>query len=204
MINYKLWTKLFHRDPSVLGTTHILNGTGMTLVGIMPPRFQIGGFDLWMPLKINRETFVPGAGMVSNEIWVVGHLKPGVTPETAAVDLQTIAVPFQRVDPIYFPSKFRIVVHTLNSQSVDSNFKVGLFALTAAVIVLLLIACSNVANLLLTLSSCVIANPYVGQLCWPHAEQTQVALEGHRWQFQSKHTCVANLSNLAYRSAPNW
>ena len=149
VINYKLWTKLFHRDLSVLGTTHILNGTGMTLVGIMPPRFQIGGFDLWMPLKIDRDTFVPGAGMVSNEIWVVGHLKPGVTPETAAVDLQTIAVPFQKVDPIYFPPQFRIVVHTLNSQSVDGDFKVGLFALMAAVIVLLLIACSNVANLLL-------------------------------------------------------
>jgi predicted permease len=149
VINYKLWTKLFHRDPTVLGTTHVLNGTGMTLVGIMPPRFQIGGFDLWMPLKINRDTFVPGAGMVSNEIWVVGHLKSGVTPETAAVDLQAIAAPFQKVDPIYFPIQFRIVVHTLTSESVGRDFKVGLFALMAAVVGLLVIACSNVANLLL-------------------------------------------------------
>ena len=149
VINYKLWTKLFHRDPSVLGTTHILNGTGMTLVGIMPPRFQIGGFDLWMPLKINRDTFIPGAGIQSNEIWAVGHLKPGIRPEIAAADLQVIATPFQKEDHIYFPPHFRIVVHTLNSQSVGSDFKVGLFALMAAVIVLLLIACSNVANLLL-------------------------------------------------------
>jgi predicted permease len=146
VINYKLWTKLFHRDPGVLGTTHILNGTGMTLVGIMPPRFQIGGFDLWMPLKINRDTLVPGA---TNEIWAVGHLKPGVSPETAAADLQVIGAPFQKEDHIYFPPQFRIVVHTLNSQSVGSDFKVGLFALMAAVIVLLLIACSNIANLLL-------------------------------------------------------
>ncbi len=149
VISYRLWTKLFHRDPNILGTTQTLNGRRMTLVGIMPARFQIGGFDLWLPLNITRDTFVPGAGIQSNEIWTVGHLKPGVSPETAAADLQAIAMPFQKEDPIYFPPHFRIVVNTLNSQSVGQDFKLGLFALMAAVTVLLLIACSNVANLLL-------------------------------------------------------
>jgi putative ABC transport system permease protein len=149
VISYKLWTNLFHRDPNVLGTTHTLDGRRMTLVGVMPPRFQIGGFDLWMPLDINRDTFVPGAGIQSNEIWAVGHLKAGVSPELAAADLQVIATPFQTEDPIYFPSQFKIVVSTLNSQSVGRDFKFGLFALMAAVTVLLLIASSNVANNLL-------------------------------------------------------
>ena len=149
VISYKLWTNLFHRDPNILGSTHTLNATRMTLVGIMPPRFQIGGFDLWLPLNITRDTFVPGAGIVSNEIWTVGHLKPGVSPETAAADLQLIAAPFQKDDPIYFPPRFKIVVNTFNSQSVGRDFKFGLFALVAAVTMLLLIACSNVANLLL-------------------------------------------------------
>jgi putative ABC transport system permease protein len=121
----------------------------MTLIGVMPPRFQIGGVDLWLPLDITRDTFVPGAGLVSNEIWTVGHLKPGVTPETAATDLQVIAAPFQINDPIYFPPHFRIVVNTLNSQPVGRDFKLGLFALMAAVTMLLLIACTNVSNLLL-------------------------------------------------------
>src|SRR5580692_9276014 len=149
VISYKLWTSLFHRDPNILGTTHTLDGQRMTVVGVMPPRFQIGTFDLWMPLDIKRDTFVPGAGIQSNEIWTVGHLKPGTTPEQAAADLQVIATPFQADDPIYFPPQFRIVVGTLNSESVGLNFKVGLLALMAAVSVLLLIACSNVANLLL-------------------------------------------------------
>ncbi len=149
VISYRLWTKLFHRDANILGSTHTLNATRMTLVGIMPPRFQIGGFDLWLPLNITKDTFVPGAGIVSNEIWTVGHLKPGVSPETAAADLQLIATPFQKDDPIYFPPNFKIVVNTFNSQSVDRDFKFGLFALIAAVAMLLLIACSNVANLLL-------------------------------------------------------
>ena len=149
VISYKLWTSSFHREPNILGTTHTLDGQRMTVVGVMPPRFQIGTFDLWMPLDIKRDTFVPGAGIQSNEIWTVGHLKPGTTPEQAAADLQVIATPFQADDPIYFPPQFRIVVSTLNSESVDFNFKLGLLALMAAVSVLLLIACSNVANLLL-------------------------------------------------------
>jgi putative ABC transport system permease protein len=149
VISYKLWTNKFHRDPNILGTTHTLDGQPMTVVGVMPPRFQIGGFDVWMPLDIKRDSFVPGSGVQSNEIWTVGHLKPGVTPEQAAADLQVIATPFQADDPIYFPPQFRIVVNTLNSQSVGDDFKLGLLALMAAVAVLLLIACSNVANLLL-------------------------------------------------------
>jgi len=149
VISYRLWTKLFHRDPNILGGTHTLNATRMTLVGIMPPRFQIGDFDLWLPLNITRDTFVPGAGIVSNEIWTVGHLKPGVSPETAAADLQLIATTFQKDDPIYFPPHFKIVVNTLESQPVGRDFKFGLFALMAAVTMLLLIACGNVANLLL-------------------------------------------------------
>ncbi len=149
LISHRLWTKLFHRDPRILGMAYTLNSTRMTIVGIMPRRFQIGGCDLWLPLNITRDTFVPGAGLVSNEIWTVGHLKPGVSPETAAADLQRIAEPFQKNDPIYFPPHFKVVVNTFISQAVGRDFKLGLYALMAGVSMLLLIACSNVANLLL-------------------------------------------------------
>ena len=149
VISYGLWTKLFNRSPNVLGNTYRLNGAPVALVGVMPARFQIGGCDLWLPLDITRDTFVPGAGIESNEIWTVGHLKIGVSPESAAADLQVIASPFQADDRIYFPPHFRIVVNTLNSQSVGDNFKLGLLALMGAGMILLLIACSNVANLLL-------------------------------------------------------
>jgi len=153
VVSYSLWTKFFNRDRKVLGNTYTLNGVPTTLIGVMPPRFKIGfqngGCDLWLPIDITRDMYVPGAGIESNEIWTLGHLKPGVTPETAAADLQIIASPFQTDDPIYFPPHFRIVVVTLNSDSVAGDFKLGLFALMGAVLILLLIACSNVANLLL-------------------------------------------------------
>jgi len=149
VISEGLWTKLFNRVPKVVGATYTLNGTRTTLVGIMPPRFQIGGCDLWMPINITRDSFVPGAGIQSNEIWTVGHLKRGISPETAAADLQVIATPFQNDDPIYFPAHFKIVVDTFNSEPVSPDYRRGFFALMAAVSLLLLIACSNVANLLL-------------------------------------------------------
>ena len=149
VISYKLWTEVFGRDKNVLGATYTLDATRMMLVGIMPPRFQIGEVDLWSPLDIKRDTFVPGAGLVSNEIWTVGHLKLGVSPQTAATDLQVIASPFQSSDPIYFPPQFKIVVNALNGDAVGGDFQFGLFALMGAVTMLLLIACSNVANLLL-------------------------------------------------------
>src|SRR5947208_9893430 len=85
----------------------------------MPARFQIGGCDLWLPLDITRDTFVPGAGIESNEIWTVGHLKIGVSPESAAADLQVIASPFQADDRIYFPPHFRSEEHTSELQSPD-------------------------------------------------------------------------------------
>jgi predicted permease len=121
----------------------------MTLIGVMPPRFQIGGCDLWLPINITRDAFVPGAGIESNEIWTVGHLKPGVSPQTAAADLELIAKPLQNDFPIYFSPQFKMVVNTFNSDAVGSVFKLALFALMAAVTMLLLIACSNIANLLL-------------------------------------------------------
>jgi predicted permease len=149
VISYRLWTKFFDRDPNILGSTYSLNGTRMTLVGIMPPRFQIGRCDIWLPLDIARDAFVPGAGIKSNEIWTVGHLKPGVSPETAAADLQLIAAPLQKDYPVYFPPRYKVVVSTLSGQPVGRDFRLGLLALMAAVSILLLIACSNVANLLL-------------------------------------------------------
>jgi putative ABC transport system permease protein len=152
VVSYSLWTRFFNRDRKVLGNTYILNGVPTKLIGVMPPRFKIGfqgGCDLWLPIDITRDMYVPGAGIESNEIWTLGHLKPGVTPENAAADLQTIASPLHTDYPIYFPLHFRIVVVTLNSDSVAGDFKLGLFALMGAVIILLFIACSNVANLLL-------------------------------------------------------
>jgi predicted permease len=148
VMSYHLWSTRFSRDPDILGTSFTLNGTERTLVAIMPPRFQIGDCDLWMPLDLNRTTFITGFGTTPNELWAVGHLKPGVRLQAAEADLDVIAKRLETTFPTYFRPRYKLTMHTLIEGAVG-RFKLTLFALMAAVMMLLLIACGNVANLLL-------------------------------------------------------
>lgn len=148
VMSYSLWTRLFHRDPSILGATLNLSGTPRTLVAIMPPRFRFGDGEVWLPLELSGSTFITGFGVQPNEVWTVGRLKPGVSLQTAAADLGAIAIRFEKVYPAWFRTHYKLTVNSLIEESVG-RFKPTLFALMGAVSLLLLIACSNVANLLL-------------------------------------------------------
>jgi putative ABC transport system permease protein len=148
-ISYTLWTKLFHRDPNVLGATLNLNGAPRTLVAIMPPRFRFGSCEVWMPLELYRSTFITGFGVQPNEVWTIGRLKPGVSLQAASADLGIVAKQSEKTYPAWFRVDYKLVVNSLKDESVG-RFKLTLFALIGAVSMLLLIACSNVANLLLT------------------------------------------------------
>lgn len=148
VMSYHLWSTRFDRDPKILGTAFTLNGLPRTLVAIMPPRFRFGDCEVWMPLNLNRTTFITGFGATPNELWAVGHLKPGVSLQTAEADLSVIAKRQETTFPTYFRPRYKLTIHTLIEGAVG-HFKLTLFALMAAVMMLLLIACSNVANLLL-------------------------------------------------------
>ena len=148
VMSYQFWSKQFSRDPKILGATLNLNGAPRTLVAIMPPRFRFGDCEIWIPLSLNRDTFITGFGIAPNELWAVGHLKLGVSPRAAEADLEVIAKRLERVYPTYFRPQFKLGINTLTDNSVG-HFKLTLFALMAAVAMFLMIACSNVANLLL-------------------------------------------------------
>ncbi len=148
VMSYALWTKLFNRDPRILGATLNLNGTQRTLVAIMPPRFRFGDCEIWMPLALNRSTFITGFGVQPNEVWTIGRLRQGVSLKAAAADLEVIATHFEKTYPAWFRVHYKLVVNSLTEESVGS-FRPTLFALIGAVTMLLLIACNNVANLLL-------------------------------------------------------
>ena len=140
----KMWLKKFNRDPGILGRTFVLNGVTTTLVGIMPPRFTKLAADLWRPVTLDR-----GNAQMSRQYFMFqARLKPGVTFQQAAADMDVIAHRLAATYPDNYPKQF-----TVNAVSwVDSivgQFKTTLYTLAAAVGLLLLIACSNVANMLL-------------------------------------------------------
>jgi predicted permease len=140
VMNYHLWQSEFGGDPKLLNSVFILNGVPTTLVGIMPPRFNAFDRNFWMPLSYGD----PG-----NQ--VMGRLKPGVSIQAAAADLNAIAHSVEKTNPnpaFPLPEKFAVVPQTF-LDSLIGSFKKTLYVLFAAVLLLLLIACSNVANLLL-------------------------------------------------------
>src|SRR5258706_7132242 len=114
----------------------------------MPPRFRFGNCEIWIPLSLSRNTFITGFGITPNELWTVGHLKSGVSPQAAEADLEVIAKGLETVYPTFFRPHFKLAINSLTDDSVG-RFKSTLFALMVAVAMLLMIACSNVANLLL-------------------------------------------------------
>jgi putative ABC transport system permease protein len=103
-MSYTLWTKLFNRDPKVLGATLNLNGSPRTLIAIMPPRFRFGNCEVWMPLELSRSTFITGFGVQPNELWTVGRLKPGVSLQTASQTLELLrSAPKKRIPHGFAP-----------------------------------------------------------------------------------------------------
>jgi putative ABC transport system permease protein len=143
VMNYRLWQEMFGGDPSILGRSFLLNNEARTLVGIMPSRFQIYGAGVWLPLMLDSASprAVEGLRMI-------GRLKPGVSLEAAAADLTGIARDLAKIYPGRYPARFTVTTETL-VDSLVRRFKTTLYALLAAVLMLLLIACTNVANLLL-------------------------------------------------------
>jgi predicted permease len=140
VMNYHFWQSEFGGDPKILNTIFILRGKPTTLVGIMPQRFNAFRANFWLPISDGQ-----GDG------GVMGRLKPGVSVRAAGADLDAIAHRYQTANPggpFPLPEKFAIVPQTL-LDSLIGGFKKTLYSLLAAVLLLLLIACSNVANLLL-------------------------------------------------------
>ena len=119
-----------------------------TLVAIMPPRFRFGGCEVWIPTDLNRSSFLSGFGVQPNELLTIGRIKRNVSLEAASADLGAIAKRSEKAYPAWFRANYKVVVNSLRDDSVG-HFKATLFAMVAAVFILLLIACSNVANLLL-------------------------------------------------------
>jgi putative ABC transport system permease protein len=144
VMNYRFWQSEFGGDPKILGRSFAFYGKPTTLVGIMPAHFNAFNASYWLPVSAERDGKSLGGGGT-----VMGRLKPGVSVAAAAADLDAIAHHGRMANPDgTIPGRFAIVSRTL-LDSLIGGFKKTLYALLAAVFLLLLIACANVANLLL-------------------------------------------------------
>jgi putative ABC transport system permease protein len=144
VMSHKMWLKRFSLDPSILNRTFVLNGVPMTLVGIMPPRFTKRAADLWIPIALERNNPELSQRYFSFQ----GRMKPGVTMRDVQADIAVISSRLAQQYPKNFPKKFTIQVDSY-IDSVVGPFRKILFTMAAAVGLLLLIACANVANMLL-------------------------------------------------------
>ena len=161
VISERLWRSRFLADPAVIGRTVRVNRTTLTIVGVTPAAFNgfMRGlaFDMWVPLGMGQELSIVRESMLSNRkirpFNAVARLKPGVPIETAREELATLA----RQLATAYPDTNKDFGATLLSEweahnNLQAWLKAPLTILLAMCFLVLLIACVNVANLLLARS----------------------------------------------------
>jgi len=148
VMSHREWSEHYGLSGKIVGRTFTLNGVPSTLVGIMPPRFTLVGADVWQP-----QTMGVAASESSGRIYrVFARLKTGVTFEQAEAQFRVVA---NRLAPLYprlYPKAFTVKVLRLIDSQVGP-LRATLYSFAAAVGLLLLIACGNVANMLLARAS---------------------------------------------------
>jgi putative ABC transport system permease protein len=146
VLSHGLWQRRFGADPKIIGKPLNLNGQSFTVVGVMPSNFQFPTREdeLWVPIAFGPKE---AANRGNHYLEVVARTKPGVTLQQAQVEMNTIASRLQQ----QYPEKntdLGAVVVPLHEQVVG-NIRPALLVLLGAVGFVLLVACANVANLLL-------------------------------------------------------
>jgi putative ABC transport system permease protein len=145
-LSYAFWQRRFGGARSVIGRTLRLDNRVYTIIGVMPPRFKAGWADVWVPLGLFANESPNNARTVSY-YWVEGRLKPGVSIEQARAQINAISA---RLAQQYPESSIDVGVRiTPLSEKVTREIRPSLLALMGAVVFVLLIACANVANLLI-------------------------------------------------------
>ncbi len=154
VLSHRFWTRRFNRDPAVVGRTLTLNGHPFTVVGVASEGFQGTGIragDLWVPMNMMAATS-PGTSLtIRASAWLLvgGRLKPGVSVARAAAEMNAIG----RALELEYPDQNRGTALRLQASSPvpGATVPVALFLalLTAIVLLVLVIACANLAGVLL-------------------------------------------------------
>jgi predicted permease len=155
LISHALWTSRFASDKSILGRQLKLNGNLYSVIGVMPPSFRFPvnapGNDFWTTLAVDDDPTDPEPNTVSRGshfLNVFGRMKPGITVEQVDQDLKTIAANLAKEYPNtntrHDSARTRTAIAALLG-----NTRPALLVVLGAVVLVLVIACGNIANLML-------------------------------------------------------
>jgi predicted permease len=158
ILSYAFWQRRFGSDPNIVGKTLLLNDNKLTIVGVMPASFSLNKevmptvngvqrSDVFLPLPISDSDRTKRGGEDYN---IFAKLKPGVTVAQAQADMDQIAEQMKRQYPENYPANGRLTLSVVSLlEQVVGDIRRALYILLGAVGFVLLIACANVANLLL-------------------------------------------------------
>ncbi len=148
-IGHALWTRRFGGDRTIVGRLVAIDGRQVEIVGIMPPTFHFPDetTELWKPILFDAEAVSEG-NRGSHGLTVLARLRPGVTIAQGRADLDSIGATFKARFRGNYRNGFSTTLRSLQDEIVGDTSR-ALFVLLGAVGLVLLIACANVANLLL-------------------------------------------------------
>lgn len=155
VLSYSTWKTRFNNNPQILGTKILLDRKPFIVIGVMPRNFefplvsgQLNRTELWVPMSFTAQELLPQAG-ANWSYAMVGRLKPGISAKQAQSDSQRVAVEIMKGYPAMMASlRITSVVRPLQEETVEQTRPL-LRTLFMAVAVVLLIACVNLAGLML-------------------------------------------------------
>ena len=155
VLSYPAWVNRFHRDEQILGTKILLDRKPYVVIGVMPRNFefplysgQLNRVELWVPMSFRADELTPQAG-ANWSYQMIGRLKPGVSAQQAQSDAETVAQEIMRGYPAMMANlRISALVRPLQEETTEQTRPL-LRTLFLAVAVVLLIACVNLAGLML-------------------------------------------------------
>ena len=156
LLSYKLATRLFENPTKAVGEHIMLDGQDYTVIGVLSPRFVFGLFggerDVWAPRVFDMNSIsIARVGLGGAYFNLIGRLRPGVAMDQAEAELRVLYRQYQQQSPGNFDATLNLRMRVAKIQDeLVLNIRPTLLILSAAVALVLLIACANVASLLLS------------------------------------------------------
>lgn len=151
IVSHSFWVRRLSGDPNVVGRTLSFGGTPYTVAGVVAPDFdtrEFGGIDVWLPLEVDPNTTDHSTGLQ-----VVARLRPGVTLEQAQARVEASITSFEERYGQALDRGIGLTIAPFQAALVGEGDRRMLWTLVGTVALVLLIACTNVANLLLARAS---------------------------------------------------